>query len=405
VYRRPVRDYRIIALIGAGHLLSHFFQLVLPPLFPTLRAEFGVGYAALGFLLTLFYAASGLGQTVAGILVDRCGARRILAGGLALLAGSVGLAGLAPSHVALLPVALAAGLGNSVFHPADYSVFNSRVDPRRLGRAYSVHSVCGNLGWVLAPPAAVGLAGLVGWRAAVVTLGLLGVAAAACLWSRRDVLDPADEVARGPARPALAADLRLLLAAPVLMAFAYFALLSASMSGMQTFSVTALTAIHETPLAVAAGALTAYLLGSAGGILVGGVLADRTSRHDVVATVGMLVAAGVALVIATGATPQALLAAAMATVGFCKGVTSPSRDLLVRAATPARASGKVFGFVYSGLDLGSLAMPPVYGWLVDRGEPRAVFVVAAALMVLTIVTVLQVRRRAAPAAAGAGLHG
>lgn len=394
-----MRDYRIIALVASAHLLSHFFQLVLPPLFPVLRDELGITYVALGLLMSLFYTASGIGQTIAGFLVDRYGARRILASGLALLAGAIGAAGLAPSLGFLVPVFIVAGLGNSVFHPADYSILNTMIDPRRLGRAYSVHSICGNLGWIAAPPIVVGLGALYGWRGAVVTVGALGVAAALFLGTRRENLGHAPQAAAAANRMAVGADVRLLLAAPILMAFAYFALLSASMSGMQTFGVTALVSIYDVPLTVATGALTAYLGGNAAGILTGGFVADRTRRHDVVAVTGMLIATLLLLVIASGTPPLPLLAVTMALVGLCKGITGPSRDMLVRSATPTRASGKVFGFVYSGLDLGALAMPPLYGWLMDRGEPRAVFVVGAALMVVTVFTVLQFRRRTVPRAA------
>jgi MFS transporter, FSR family, fosmidomycin resistance protein len=394
-----VRDYRIIALVASAHLLSHFFQLVLPPLFPVLRDELGITYMALGLLMSLFYTASGIGQTIAGFLVDRYGARRILASGLALLAGAIGAAGLAPSVGFLVPVFVVAGLGNSVFHPADYSILNTMIDPRRLGRAYSVHSICGNLGWIAAPPVVVGLGALYGWRGAVVTVGALGVVAALFLATRRENLGHAFQAAPAADRGSLAVDVRLLLATPILMAFAYFALLSASMSGMQTFGVTALVSIYDVPLTVATGALTAYLGANAVGILTGGIVADRTRRHDVVAVAGMSTATLLLLVIASGAPPLPLLAVAMGVVGLCKGITGPSRDMLVRSATPTRASGKVFGFVYSGLDLGSLAMPPLFGWLMDRGEPRAVFVVGAALMVLTVFTVLQFRRRTVPRAA------
>lgn len=394
-----VRDYRIIALVASAHLLSHFFQLVLPPLFPVLRDDLGITYVALGLLMSLFYAASGIGQTIAGFLVDRYGARRILASGLALLGGAVGAAGVAPSYGFLIPVFAVAGLGNSVFHPADYSILNTMIDPRRLGRAYSVHSICGNLGWIAAPPVVVGLSALYGWRSAVVSVGALGVAAALLLATRRENLGHAPQAATATDRRPVAADVRLLLVAPILMAFAYFALLSASMSGMQTFGVTALVSIYDAPLTAATAALTGYLGGNAVGILAGGLVADHTRRHDVVAAAGMLIAAVLALVVATGAPPLPLLAATMALVGLCKGITGPSRDMLVRSATPARASGKVFGFVYSGLDLGSLAMPPVYGWLMDHGRPRAVFVVAAGLMVVTVFTVLQFRRRTAPTGA------
>jgi MFS family permease len=373
--------------------------LTLPPLFPLLRDDFGVGYVQLGLLMSLFYASSGMGQTASGFLVDHFGARRVLLSGMALVAGAMALAGMVPAFWLMMPVAVLAGLGNSVFHPADYSIFNASVSPSRLGRAYGVHGICGNLGWTVAPAVVVTLSATMGWRAALVTVGLLGIAAAIGLSTQREALDDRHEPAglRGVPAPGWSASVKVLMATPILVAFAYFALLAASQIGIQTFSVATLVAIYEAPLGLATGALTAFLLGSAAGILVGAFLADRTSRHDVIAGTGMFLGAAASLVIASATLPLALLPVVMAVAGFCLGATSPSRDMLVRAATPPGASGKVYGFVYSGLDLGSALTPLLFGWLLDRGEPRMVFVLSAAFMLLTIATVVQVRRQAAPA--------
>jgi MFS family permease len=388
------RDVRVIGLVGGAHFVSHFFQLALPPLFPLLREEFQVSYAALGLVMSVFYGISGIGQTVSGFLVDRFGAARVLVGGVALLAGAIAAAASASSLPMLVGAALLAGLGNSVFHPADYSILNASVDPARLGRGYSVHSICGNLGWALAPVVIVGLSALAGWRAALVIVGGAGLVAALALSTQTDALEPPAERRRAGRVGAggLAGDIRMLLSAPMLTAFAYFALLAMALIGIKTFSVTALMAIYDVPLGLATGALTAFLLGSAAGILVGGLLADRTSRHDVVAGGGMLVAAGLALTLGSAAPAPGLLPVLLTLTGFCLGLTNPSRDMLVRAATPPGASGKVFGFVYSGLDLGSSLTPLLLGWILDRGEPRGMFVVVAAVMVLSIATVVQVRR-------------
>ena len=383
-------DVRVIGLVGFGHFVSHFFQLALPPLFPILREDLGVSYVALGLLLSVFFAASGLGQTAAGFVVDRFGATRVLLAGMGTLAAGVGLAGFSPSYAFLVPLAALAGLGNSVFHPANYAILNGSVSATRVGRAYSVHGISGNLGWAAAPVTVVALSHFIGWRAALMLVGAAGVMVTLGLISQTHVLT--DRRQQTAAAAGWHSNVRLLLATPILVAFVFFALIATAVIGLQSFAVTALVAIYDVPLALATGALTALLVGSATGILTGGILADRTHRPDVIAVTGAAAAAGFTLTIASGAVPAAFIVGVMTLVGFSLGCTQPSRDMLVRGATPPGASGTVYGFVYSGLDAGSSLTPLVFGWLMDRGEPRTVFAVAAVAMLLTIATVVQVRR-------------
>jgi MFS family permease len=391
-------DFRIIGLIGAGHLISHFLQLTLPPLFPILRTELDVSWAALGVVSSVFYGVSAVAQTVAGFVVDRLGARRVLLAGMTLMGGAIALGSVVHSYWMLLGVAALAGLGNSVFHPADYSMLNHTISARRIARAYSVHQLSGNAGWVLAPIVVGTVTHVAGWRAALLTAGGLALLGTVVLATQTRGLGAAEST-RSASRPGVTADVRLLLAVPILMAFGYFALLTASTMGIQTFAVPALGVIYQAPLALATGALTVYLFGNASGILTGGLLADRATRHDLVAAGGVTAAAVLTLVLASGQLPLAAITLVMAAMGFSMGVTAPSRDMLVRAATPRGSSGKVFGFVYSGLDLGSLVAPPIYGWLLDRGRPRTMFGVIAAVMFVMILTVIQVRRRVVPVAA------
>ncbi|HXJ78975.1 MAG TPA: MFS transporter [Candidatus Methylomirabilis sp.] len=401
IARSAASDARLIALVCVGHCLSHFYSLVLPPLFPVLRAELGASYVELGLLITAFAGASAISQLVSGFLVDHLGARRVLAGGLALLGSAIALAGMAPSYLVLLAIMPLAGLGNGVFHPADYSIFNARVDPRRLGRAYSAHSMSGSMGWVLSPVVVGALSAAFGWRVAVTSVGVVGVLTALVILRQRSLGDVARRAPSqdAPSGPGVVAAIRLLLTPPITMAFAYFVLIAASMSAVQNFAVAMMATVYGAPLVLATGALTAYLLGNGAGVLCGGFVADRMHRHDLFASAGMGVAAVLTLVFASGGPPEASLAILLALIGFAKGVTNPSRDMLVRAATPHGASGKTFGFVYSGLDLGTLVMPPIYGALIDHGQPRVIFVVAAVLMALTILTVLEVGRRGVSARA------
>ncbi len=383
-------DFRLIAVIGIAHFASHFFQLTLPPLFPLLRAEFDVGYAALGLVMSVFYGASAVGQSISGFLVDRAGARPVLLGGTAALAGGITLTGFVDSMSALVAVALVAGLGNSVFHPADYALFNTTIGPSRLGRAYSAHALAGALGYAAAPATIVALAAAFGWRAAVIGAGLTGLGWLAVLayQTRGLAVAGAEPARRTPEGGRASAS--VLFTTPIIAAFAYFALLTTATAGTQTFSVAAIVALYASPLGIATTALSGYLIGKAAGMLGGGLLADRTSRHDMIAAGGILVAAALVLVVASGAVPLMVVAAAMTLAGAALGLAQPSRDLLIRAVTPPGASGRVFGFAYSGMDIGSALTPVVFGWLLDHGQPRALFVVVATLMVLTIGTVIAV---------------
>lgn len=392
VSRRVGRDRRITGLIGLAHASSHFYQLTLPPLFPLLRESFGVSYTELGALLTLFYVVSGLSQTVAGFLVDKVGARVVLFGGVGLLAGSMLLAGLAPSFWVLVPLVGLAGLGNSVFHPADYSILTASVDEARLGRSYSIHTLGGNLGWAAAPVTLLSLSAWFGWRAALVTVGAAGLVILALLILNRDLFQstarPADktEVEKpGDAMP-LGNSLRFLLSPPILLCFCYFAALAMVSISMQSFLPATLNAHLGTSLTVASSAVTAYLLAAAVGILLGGYLADRTDRHEWLIAIGLSLAAAMVALLGSIAVSDLLLVALAGAAGFFQGTTTPSRDMLVRSVTPRAATGRAFGLVYSGLDAGSATAAPVIGYLLDHGQGEWVLWLTAGVLAAGVLT-------------------
>jgi FSR family fosmidomycin resistance protein-like MFS transporter len=397
------RDAWVIGLVSTAHGFSHFFQLVLPPLFPLLKDVFGVSYQALGLLTAVYYATSCLAQPAAGFFVDRFGARHVLLTGLVLAAGATALMGFVPSYLLLFPLVILAGIGNSVFHPADFSILNAQVGGKRLGRAYGLHGIAGNIGWALAPIVSVALAATVGWRTALVSMGAAGLALAAYLALRNELHEQAHtkrarEAERGVG---LSASLRMLTALPILMCFAYFALLAISMVGLQAFEIPATMMLYGTSLALATTALTTFLLAGSAGILAGGLIADRTTQHHRVAVTGLLLAAGGVAILATGGVPEWLIVPLFAAVGVCLGATMPSRDLIVKQVTPAGASGKVYGFVYSGLDVGAAAIPLLFGWLLDHGEARWLYLIVAAAMLLSMLTVLNMRPRPAAAISAA----
>jgi FSR family fosmidomycin resistance protein-like MFS transporter len=401
VERTRGQDMRVIGLIGSAHAVSHFFQLVLPPLFPLLKEAFGVSYTELGLLATFFYAASGLSQTPAGFAVDRFGARAVLVAGIALIATAFLLIGLAPSYWLMVPLVVAAGIGNSVFHPADYSILTTAVRRDWMARAYGIHQLGGNLGWAVAPAAVLTLSHFFGWRMALVLLGLFGYGLLLLVWWQGVALavgDAGSARARVVAGPR-ASSLQLLTAPTILLCFAYFAMLAMGLTGFQNFLPAALNTAHGTSLVAAGWALTGYLVGGAAGILFGGWLADHSRRHERILALGLCAAAGLVMVVGLADLGVAALVLVISAAGFCSGMTSASRDMMVRAATPVGSTGKVFGFVYSGLDLGSALVPPLLGRLLDHDMPLGVFLVTAVALALCIVIAFALQRTDSSASA------
>ncbi len=390
------RDVKVIGLVGVAHGYSHFFQMVLPPIFVILKVEFDVSFTALGLLATLMFAASGTGQMIAGFLVDRVGARRILLSGLAICSLATLAMSVTQSYEALVALAVIVGIGLSVFHPADLSILTRKVNPARLGRAYAVHALCGNLGWAVAPPFVAGLAALFDWRTAVASAGAAGLAYVAFMlfWSRDLADEPVVEAKRQDAdEETFAADIRLLSSAPIVLCFCYFTFLAMAIIGVQSFGALSLMKLHGLPYGSATAALTAFIIASAGGVFVGGIIADRTPRHHVTAMIGTTLSGVFMFGVATAGGSVLAVQAFMVLSGFFLGLTTPSRDMIVRKVTPEGKAGRVFGFVYAGLDLGSLSMPVFLGWLLDRGDPKIVILVVAAILLVTVPTVMQVRRR------------
>ena len=383
--------------MSGGHFVSHFLTLTLPPLFPFLRADFSLGYTELGLIMTLYAAATGVLQMPMGLLVDRIGAFPVLLGGLTVLCLAMGGIGLTDSAWSLATLAIVAGCANSVFHPANYAVLASVIDSGRLGRAFGVHTFAGHFGNAVAPVTIIFLAVTWGWRAAVVMAGAMGLAVTAAILFGADPrgveavrLRAAGARADrgGGAAPPSAARL---VSAPLMKLFVFFVLTAAASNGMQTFSVTALVTLFDTPLVTASAALTAFLFASAMGILLGGVLADRTRRHDRVAALAFAATAVIIALVGSVALPALLLIGLLATAGLLQGVIRPARDMLVHAAAPQGATGKVFGFVTTGINVGAALMPLTLGWLVDRGAVQWVFGLIALTMVLAVVTVLTTR--------------
>jgi MFS family permease len=366
--------------------------------FPLIKDDLGVTYVELGGTVALYYVVSGVCQTAAGFAVDRFGARRVLFFGVIMSIAGALIAGIAHSYPVLVAAAVVGGIGNSVFHPCDFSILNARVHRKRLGYAFSGHGIAGYLGYALAPIYGITMAAAAGWRGTLLGAAALGALVIVVLAVFRDEIHVAPADARhGGGRSGLMADFRVLASLPVLMCFGYFILASVAFIATQNFGVVTFMALYGVSAVLASTALTSYLLGGAAGILAGGFVAVRTSRHDIVAVGGMAVSALLMFAIAATWLAPALLPLLCAAAGFATGITGPSRDLIVRATTPPGSTGKVYGFVYSGLDVGSMVTPVYFGWLLDGGRPAVVFYTVVVTAILTIVTVLNLPGSPQPA--------
>ena len=391
---RRTDDVRLIAGVSAAHFVSHFYMLVLPPLFAFVRADYAVTYTEIGLALTVFNTVSAVAQTPAGFLIDRINARFALIAGLLFGAAGLAIAAAVDSYWVLIAAFGLVGLGNTVYHPSDYTLLSRHVAPARISHAYSMHTFAGMLGSASAPAAVLLMHSMYGWRGAFLGSAILGILAALVL-----LFTPGGEAHSPAGKPAAAVsgptNWRLLTTAPILINFLFFLISAFGSFGLQNFSVVALDQLYGTSPATANSALAAYLLLSALGVLIGGWMAGRMTRHRLLASLGLGATALTALLIGSFDLGALLLVLVMALAGLCSGVVMPSRDMIVRDVTPPGSFGKVFAFVTTGYHIAGIVAPLAFGALLDHGEPRAVFMAIAVFTLLSICAVASVPRRRA----------
>jgi MFS family permease len=392
------RDREVIALVGLAHGTSHFFHLMLPPLFPWLMRDFSLSYTDVGLLTTTFFVISGIGQALAGFVVDRVGGWRVLCFGVGMLALSGLVLSVATSYSWLMLSATFAGLGNSIFHPSDFTLLNQRVSQPRLGHAFSIHGVSGNIGWAIAPIFMAGITSAFGWHVAGLGAAAVGATVFTTLCLRRRVLADVDGLTTSRAAANEPSDrsghFAFLTSGAVWLSFAFFLFTTMAFGILQNFSPAILSHVYGVSLIVASSGLTAYLLGSGTGMLAAGFMRDRADR---IVAPALGFAAIMAAVLASGAMPAVVLWPLMVTLGFGVGFAGPGRDLLVRRAATSRfgrsSFGRIYGFVYSGLDTGQALSPIVFGPMLDAGHFQRPLVAIALFQAAALLTALRVSSR------------
>jgi MFS family permease len=392
------REIEVGGLVAFAHLLSHFYMLVLPPLFPVFRRELGVGYIELGFTITAFSVTTGLLQTPMGFLVNKIGGRKVLIGGLFLNAGTIALAGFVTQYWQLAALMLLSGVGSSVFHPADYSILNARIDVKRLGRALSFHTLGGNLGFVLAPPVMLALTSVFDWRVALFVVGGVGVALAFAMLLLSGVVG---EGGKG-SRRAEDSWRKLATSPTVMLLFAFYTLSSVANCGIVYFSVVAFKDMYGLTAAAASAALTAYQVMSMLAVLPGGWLADKIEDHELFLAGSFLLSGALLVFAGLNVVAFPVAVAAVGLSGGLRGIVNASRDVSVRHAAKDVSVGTLFAFVTTGFAGGQIVGPTLYGWLLDAGHPRVVLFASAAFSTLAICTMMTgwFRRRSTALAAG-----
>ncbi|TAG81561.1 MAG: MFS transporter [Betaproteobacteria bacterium] len=390
-------DATTISVVALAHGTSHFFQLLLPPLFPWLAKEFSLSFTQLGALATLFYVVSAAGQAAAGFVVDKIGTRAVLFGGLALFALSALIAANANGYAMLTAAAMLSGLGNSFFHPVDYSIINQRVSSSRIGHAYSAHGLSGTFGYATSAFAMVLLANEFGWRNALYVAMVFAIVALVIAIVFRDAIDTRHLI-RERAEIAKASNanehaLAFMKHPAVWLCFAFFFVLTFNGSALQNFSAPALSAIANIDLTLAATALTGYYVFNAIGQLGGGyIVAKKWMGPEQVIAAALAFSAAMLMLAAFGLLSGTAALLPIMLSGIGTGVAGPSRDLLIKQATPAGSTGRVYGMVYSGLDTGLAVSAPMFGYLMDHAMPRAIFAGAAIALVVALLLGLWVSR-------------
>lgn len=381
------REGHVIGLVGTAHMLSHLYLLAWAPLLPLITRDLSISYTEFGIAISVFAITTGIFQTPMGLLVERIGGRLVLMSGLLVNSGCFVLIGLFVNDYWLLLVLMAvAGIGNAVFHPADYSLLSSSIGQGRMGRAFSIHTFTGHIGFIIGPIITAGLEPFIGWRGAVIAIGCAGLLTAIALIAFASLLTDGTNTNR---KRSITESLRELITSPaVMLFFVFYFCTSFANVGVTQFSIVALQEMYAIDKVTAVIALTAYQIGGLLLVLPGGLLADKITRYDLMILNGFLITAVLIMLSGTGWFPFWLVATMLCIAGAIRGGVNTSRDVAVRRVADKIPVGTVFGFVSTGFLAGQAVGGPFYGWLFDNFPSSYIFYVSALVHIVAIATIL-----------------
>jgi FSR family fosmidomycin resistance protein-like MFS transporter len=391
---RHSQSKRILTLISTNHALSNFYALCFPPLIPFLKNDFDVSYTLLGVMLSLRTIVSGGMQMPVGFLADRYGGKRLLIAGLVLMSVSFGGLGLAPNIWWCMPLMALFGLGTATVRPSNYTIINASIPTSWIGRAFGINMFAGHAGRTIAPPCIIGLSALWGWRTAVIVAAGVGIVISIVIISQWRIVrdDSTGKRTTGPG-PGVFQEIRMLASKTAFLFFLFYMLNSFANNGIHAFTVAALAELHGTPLGIGSSALTGYLAASALGVLLGGFIVDKTSRHQLVASGALIITAGLIALLGAVSLPVVLLTLVMTLTGIFQGLLRPARDMLLREVMPKESFGKAVGMVTTGAAIGGTTAPIFFGWILDHGAPEWVFYAVGISLVAVALTVIAPKQK------------
>jgi FSR family fosmidomycin resistance protein-like MFS transporter len=392
------KELYVIGLISSGHFFSHFYLLTLPPLFLAIKEDLSITFTELGVIVSVYAMGSFSGQYPMGVFADKYGPRWLLVFGMLTVSSAILLMGLFPVYWIMVCLALFAGWGDSVFHPANFVVLTASVHPKRSGRAYATHAFSGFAGFAAAPIIVDALRVSWDWNIALIVVGLCGLVMASVLFANKNILigeDQSTHENKDNRQPIQSMGVfEFFKFPPILILFLFYIAVALGGQGIQQFSPSALPKMFDIELSTANHVLFAYMAGISIGVLVGGYVADKIKHMEMVATVGYLVSIIMVCIIGMNFLSFSIAAIALVIAGFMSGIVMPSRDVLVRAVTPKGNAGKAFGFVNSGFGFGGMVAPIIYGGIMDSGQVTNIYFATAVFMFFAIVTAVAAGRYA-----------